>query len=231
MMFDPSHRIVTNNASSISNSRAVGAPDVLPALPERFELSNSQSTAQSFVHVEPEMEPPKDIEFHKALEAILMSGTNDLIIRLYEHANSLRDLRHVEHHTVLIPTKEAFFNLGEEACAALETEEGRPHLAAIFRHNMFAHKIILQDTGQIIVVDDLDRGATVDICFLDDHASACRITVGSDTSRLSISDDYSTTDVEMDAYYLGLNIIHITDRVFLPLSAAHFLGIDLSLRH
>ena len=225
-MLDPRHRVIVNADQQVSTHATIQRPGESVTIPEQYNMSNSQSIA----NVETEIEPPNDIDFHRALEAIVMSGVNDLILRLYAHADGLHDIRQIEHHTVLIPTKEAFLNLGEEACAALETEEGKPHLAAIFRHNMFAHEIKLQDTGLTIVVDGLDRGSTVDICSLDDNALPFRLLMDSNTSILSISDDYSTADVEMDAYHLGRNIIHITDRVLLPISAAHFLGIDMTLR-
>ena len=129
---------------------------------------------------------------------------------------------------MLIPTKEAVLNLGNEACQALESEVGRPHLAAIFRHNMFAHRLLVQVNGQSLIVDDLDRGAVVDLCFLDDQADPFRVMIDAD-ARLSIADGYSVANVEMDAYYLGPNIIHITDTVLLPASVARFLGIGLTM--
>ena len=108
-------------------------------------------------------------------------------MRRLQHANSIDDVKRMDHHTVLIPTKDAFLNLGDEACQALESEEGRPHLAAIFRHNMFAHRLLLQPNGQSFIVDDLDRGAIVDLCSLDDHADPFRIIVDQNFS-LTISD-------------------------------------------
>ena len=48
--------------------------------------------------------------------------------------------------------------------------------------------------------------------------------------NFTIADEYSSIKVEMDAYYVGSNIIHIVDQVLLPISTAHFLGIETQLR-
>ena len=168
-MFDPSHSAVAREY----RQHLCLTPDQ-QAIPEQYQLSNSQSTAHSFVNVESEFEPPKELGFHKALEAIALSGLNDLILRLYEHANSLHDIRQIEHHTVLIPTKEAFLNLGEEACAALETEKGRPHLAAIFRHNNSLTGILDLDlVCEHVVTKDRRQ---VRPTFLGFQRSACLLT-------------------------------------------------------
>ena len=206
--------------------------------PERFDIAHSarvsqttpsatQSTAHSFVDVAAELVTPRDAEFCNAIGTLVQNGTNDAIIRLFEHADCLRDIMQMECHTILIPTKDAFLNtIGPESCARLETDEGRPHLAAIFRHILFAHNIVLQTHGQSIVVDDLDRGASVEVCSIDNHATPFRCVLD-EPNRLRVGDDFREAEVEMDAYHIGTNVIHITGTVLLPLAAAQFLDIEL----
>ena len=157
--------------------------------------------------------PPKDFEFYRSLETIVTSGTNDIWMQLLQHANSLEDVKQMTHHTMLVPTKEAFLNLGVEACQALQSDDGRVHLAAILRHNMFAHKLLVQVSGQSLLVDELDRGAVVDLCSLDDGADPFRCLIDA-KSHLTISDGYSVANVEMDAYFLGSNVIYILLTLF-----------------
>ena len=63
------------------------------------------------------------------------------------------------------------------------------------------------------------------------QSSAYRFTVmhnpnGQD--KMTGTDGLMTAEITTDAYHYGMNIVHITDTVLLPLSAAQFLGIDLS---
>ena len=61
--------------------------------------STSPGTASSFVHVENNeiaVEPPKDFDFYRSLEAIVTNGTNDFLFRLLEHARSVEDLERME---------------------------------------------------------------------------------------------------------------------------------------
>lgn len=210
-------------------------PPVTP-VSNHVPSSSSQTAATpitpSYVNAESlsvEVLPPRDIAFWKSLEAIVASGLNDSIIRLFEHARCVGDIQQIEKHTILIPTKEAFQNLGEEAIAALETEEGRVHLASILRHNMFAHSIVIDDTDHTIVVDGRKVGSTCDIVSLNDHSLPFRVLVDHELN-FTISDERSKATVHLDAYFVGTNIIHITDQVLLPISAAKFLGIELDVR-
>ena len=155
----------------------------------------ADSTAHSFVQVESAL-PPKDYCFIQALEAIVTSGGNELILRLLEHADSLQDIMQMECHTMLVPTEEAFLNLGPDACAQLETEDGKPHLAAIFRHNLFAHQILLQPNGESVMVDGLDRGALFDVCSLNNHATPHRFLADAANHGLTVKDEFSAAEVD-----------------------------------
>ena len=107
---------------------------------------------------------------------------------------------------------------------ALETEEGRVHLASILRHNMFAHKLPMDDTDHTIVVDDRKVGSTCDIVSLNEHSLPFRVLVEHE-SNFTISDEHSKATVQFGAYFVGTNIVHVTDQVLLLIGAATFLGI------
>ena len=81
------------------------------------------------------------------------------------------------------------------------------------------------DINHTIIVDDRNVGSTCDVVSLDDHSLPFRVLVDHE-SNFTIADEHSKATVKFDAYFVGTNIVHITDQVLLPIGAAHFLRIN-----
>ena len=81
------------------------------------------------------------------------------------------------------------------------------------------------------MIEDVARVFPFAVTSLDHACSPYQFSINQKPDgslTMSVSDDNVTTEITTDAYYYGLNIIHITDRILLPESAAQFLGLQLT---
>ena len=63
---------------------------------------------------------------------------------------------------------------------------------------MFAHKIFLSANGSSILVDGVDKSSSVDVVSLNERSLPFNFSFVAAKSQLTIADEYSVADVEMD---------------------------------